>query len=185
VIRFLVRALQISVTAAAVTFWVLSLRPQTLGGPAAYLVVRGDSMLPTYETGDLLLLRRADAYGIGDVVAYKVPAGELGEGHLVVHRIAGGDGSKGWIMLGDNNPAPDPWTPRDSDVVGRPWVALPGVGRAVAWLHQPIILAGLATALVVGAIVGRPVGDNGRSPWAAPTAIRTLRGPRAAKARSM
>ena len=155
-IRFLLKLVQTCVVAAALTFWVLALRPQSLGGPAAYLVIRGDSMLPTYETGDLLVLRHADGYAIGDVVAYDVPKGELGEGHLVVHRIVGGDPSSGWVMEGDNNPAPDPWTPRDGDIVGRPWVALPQAGRIVAWLHQPVILAGLAASLIVALVVSRP-----------------------------
>lgn len=155
-IRLLVRALQIGATAAVVTFWMLTLRPQPLGGPAAYLVVRGDSMLPTYETGDLLVLRRAADYGVGDVVAYRVPAGQLGEGHVVVHRVVGGDGASGWVLQGDNNPAPDPWMPRDHDVVGRPWLVLPQVGRIVGWLYQPVILAGLAAAIVVGFVIAHP-----------------------------
>lgn len=155
-IKFLLKAVQTCLLAAIVTFWILVLRPQTLGGPAAYLVVRGDSMLPTYETGDLLVLRHADSYAVGDVIGYKVPAGELGEGHLVVHRIVGGDAESGWVMEGDNNPAPDPWTPRDGDIVGRPWLAVPQAGRAVAWLHQPVILAGLAASIVVALVISRP-----------------------------
>ena len=67
---------------ASVALWLLLLRPQALGGPAAYLVIRGDSMLPTYESGDLLILHAADRFGVGDVVAYRVPEGEFGEGHL-------------------------------------------------------------------------------------------------------
>ena len=162
VIGFLVTAVRMCLFAATVTFWVLTLRPQVLGGPAAYLVVRGDSMLPTYETGDLLILHSAESYEVGDVVAYKVPAGELGEGHLVVHRIVGGDASSGWILEGDNNPAPDPWMPRDGDIVGRPWVALPQAGRVLAWLHQPVMLGGLAAALVVALIIAHP------GPWRVP-----------------
>src|SRR5262245_6994134 len=154
--RIAVRLVQTCAAAAVLTFWVLALRPQTLGGPAAYLVVRGDSMLPTYETGDLLVLRRVEGYAVGDVVAYRVPAGELGEGHVVVHRIVGGDPASGWVMEGDNNPAPDPWMPRDAEVVGTPWLAISGVGRVVAWLHQPVILAGLAASLVVALVVSRP-----------------------------
>jgi signal peptidase I len=154
--RFALKLIQTCAAAAVLTFWVLALRPQTLGGPAAYLVVRGDSMLPTYETGDLLVLRRSGGYVVGDVVAYQVPDGELGEGHVVVHRIVGGDATSGWVMEGDNNPAPDPWTPRDADIVGTPWVALPQAGRFVSWLHQPIILAGLAAAVVVALVISRP-----------------------------
>ncbi|HET9084294.1 MAG TPA: signal peptidase I [Candidatus Limnocylindrales bacterium] len=132
------------------------LRPQALGGPAAYLVVRGDSMLPTYQSGDLLILHSASGYAIGDVVAYLVPKGEFGEGHLVVHRIVGGDASAGFVLEGDNNPAPDPWQPKPVDVVGRPWIAIPKVGAVVAWARQPLILGALAASLAVAFIVSRP-----------------------------
>jgi signal peptidase len=129
--------------------WVLVLRPGSLGGPATYIVVRGDSMNPTYATGDLVILERSDAYGPGDVVAYRVPQGQLGAGLVVVHRIIGGDAARGFVVRGDNNPAPDPWSPRGDDVVGRSAVWLPGVGRLVAVLRQPAMLAAICAALIV------------------------------------
>ena len=98
--------------------WALVLRPQSLGGPVVYVIVRGSSMFPTYESGDLVIVAAAATYQPGDVVAYRVPAGDIGEGHLVIHRIAGGDASSGFILEGDNNDAPDPWMPRGSDIVG-------------------------------------------------------------------
>src|SRR4029079_17591415 len=68
---------------AAAATWVLVLRPTSLGGPATYIVIRGDSMDPTYATGDLVILEQAASYGPGDIVAYRVPAGELGAGLAV------------------------------------------------------------------------------------------------------
>jgi|RhiMethySRZTD1v2_1073278.scaffolds.fasta_scaffold81701_6 signal peptidase len=150
---------------ASVALWLLLLRPQALGGPAAYLVIRGDSMLPTYESGDLLILHAADRFGVGDVVAYRVPEGEFGEGHLVVHRIVAGDGAAGFVLEGDNNPAPDPWLPKSGDVVGRPWVAIPRVGALIAWARQPVVLGGLAAAMVVALVVSRPVRRPVASPY--------------------
>jgi len=150
---------------ASVALWLLLLRPQALGGPAAYLVIRGDSMLPTYESGDLLILHAADRFGVGDVVAYQVPEGEFGEGHLVVHRIVAGDGAAGFVLEGDNNPAPDPWLPKSGDVVGRPWVAIPRAGALIAWARQPVVLGGLAAAMVVALVVSRPVRRPVASPY--------------------
>ena len=46
--------------------------------------------------------------------------------------------------------------PRAADIVGQPWLAVSQAGRAVAWIHQPIILAGLAAAVVVALVIARP-----------------------------
>jgi signal peptidase len=149
----------------AAAAWIIVLRPGALGGPATYVVVRGDSMNPTYATGDLVILERSDAYGPGDVVAYRVPQGELGAGLVVVHRIIGGDAASGFLMRGDNNPAPDPWSPRGDDVVGRSAVWLPGVGRVVAVVRQPATLAAICAALIV-TLFAMPPRRRGRRPEA-------------------
>ena len=52
-----------------------------------YLVVRGDSMLPTYQNGDLLMIMKQDGYSVGEAAAYRVPADEVGAGRIVVHRV--------------------------------------------------------------------------------------------------
>lgn len=143
--------------------WAQLLRPVSLGGPVDYLVIRGDSMLPTYRTGDLVIVREAQAYGPGDIVAYRVPAGELGAGRLVIHRIVA-DSPSGFVIQGDNNPAPDPWQPTPRDVVGRAWVVIPGIGRVLSTLRQPAVLAaGAVTLLVVGWFLhgGRPKEGSG------------------------
>ena len=41
--------------------WVTVLRPAVLGGDAAYVIVDGRSMEPTYEDGDLVLVRRSSS----------------------------------------------------------------------------------------------------------------------------
>jgi signal peptidase len=140
---------------ALATAWALTLRPTSLGGPATYVVVRGDSMLPDFHTGDLVVLQAASSYGAGDVVGYRVPDGEIGAGHVVVHRIVDGDGSEGYTVEGDNNPAPDPWQPRAGDVAGRVWLLAPGLGRIVTLVHQPTIAGALAASLLVMCLVAR------------------------------
>jgi signal peptidase len=129
--------------------WALVLRPASLGGPATYVIIRGNSMEPAYVTDDLVVVRAADAYVVGDVIAYRVPEGEIGEGVVVVHRIVGGDGTNGYTMRGDNNPSLDPWTPRSGDVVGRAWVEIPQLGRLVAFIHQPVAAGALAAGTVI------------------------------------
>jgi signal peptidase len=148
--------------------WVVLFRPQLLGGPATYLVVRGMSMLPAYETGDLVILQQQPTYAVGEVIGYRVPAGEIGAGRLVLHRIIG-TSPGGFLVQGDNNEAIDPWTPTAGDVAGTLWIAIPVVGRVLAWLHEPAVIGALATAFVVAATVtheprprqaGRAVADG-------------------------
>ncbi|MDP9250510.1 MAG: signal peptidase I [Chloroflexota bacterium] len=154
------KALTVTLLAAVAVVWAFTLRPQTLGGPAMFVAVRGTSMLPTYQHGDLVVVESATRYKIGEVVAYRVPAGQVGEGKVVIHRIIGGDGVRGFTLKGDHNTAPDPWFPRQADMVGVATFRLPNAGRLIALVQQPVILAGLAAALVVTVFLARPPRPN-------------------------
>src|SRR5215471_19442388 len=92
--------------------------PQALGGRADWVLVSGTSMLPNLHTGDLVLVERRSGYHVGEVVAYRVPRGQVGAGYVVIHRIVGGNGRTGWRMKGDNRTAPDLWNPTNRDVIG-------------------------------------------------------------------
>jgi signal peptidase I len=156
--RVLWRAVSLAFIGAVVVAWALTLRPQVLGGPAVFVAVRGSSMLPTYVHGDLVVVESAAQYRIGEVVAYRVPAGQVGAGKIVIHRIVGGDGIRGFTLKGDHNTAPDPWSPKQGDMVGVATVRLPDAGRLIALVRQPAILAALAAALVVTLILLQPPG---------------------------
>lgn len=132
--------------------WLLVLRPQALGGPAAYITVAGVSMEPTLHAGDLVVMTRADAYEPGDVVAYRVPDGDPAAGRHVIHRVIGGGAEEGYLLQGDNSAAPDRWRPTDRDIVGRQLVVVPGFGSVLMLLKTPAAMAGLAAALVVFAL---------------------------------
>ncbi len=140
-------------TIAAVATWFVVLRPTALGGPASYIFVSGTSMEPTLVTGDLVVLQRADEYADGDVIAFAVPEGEPGAGALVIHRIVGGSGDDGFVMQGDNKPAPDEWRPTPDLIEGRLWLHVPGAGAVVATLKQPAVFASVLAGLVVFFIV--------------------------------
>jgi signal peptidase I len=150
------KALTLTFLCAVAIVWAFTLRPQTLGGPAMFVAVRGSSMLPTYQHGDLVVVQSAARYSVGEVVAYRVPAGQIGEGKVVIHRIISGDGIRGFTLKGDHNTAPDPWIPRQADMVGVATFRLPNAGRLVALVQEPVILAGLAAALVVTVVLLRP-----------------------------
>lgn len=150
------RGASLALVAVVMVVWAFTLRPQALGGPAVFVAVRGSSMLPTYEHGDLVVVQSAATYKVGDVVAYRVPAGEVGAGRVVIHRIVGGDATIGFTLQGDNNSAPDPWRPKEADMVGISTFRLSNAGRLVTLVQQPVILAGLASAIVSTVFLARP-----------------------------
>src|ERR1700757_2319236 len=81
--------------------------PQRVGGRADWVMVSGTSMLPHLHTGDLVLVEHRSSYHVGEVIAYRVPKGQVGAGFVVIHRIIGGNGATGWKMKGDNRTAAD------------------------------------------------------------------------------
>ena len=147
------RVLGLALVVALAAAWAVTLRPTSLGGPASYVFVSGVSMLPTLESGDLVVLHEAERYAPGDVIAFRVPEGAPGAGALVIHRIVGGSAAEGFVMRGDNKSVADEWRPDADDVAGRLTVRLPGAGTVLAWLRQPGVfaplLAGLAVAFVM------------------------------------
>jgi signal peptidase len=154
--RRLYRAATITIIVLVVMLWAVTLRPQVLGGPATFVAVRGSSMLPTYQHGDLVVVESVATYEVGQVVAYRVPAGEIGAGHVVIHRIVGGDATHGFTMQGDHNTAPDPWHPRQAEMVGIASFRVANAGRLIALVQQPVIMGGLASAIVVTVLLARP-----------------------------
>jgi len=115
--------------------------PQTLGGRADWVLVSGTSMLPHLHTGDLVFVEHRASYRVGEVIAYRVPAGQVGAGHVVIHRIVGGNGSTGWKMKGDNRTAADLWQPTNHDVVGAKQFRIPDAWFVLRIFHMPVLLA--------------------------------------------
>ena len=146
---------------AASAAWFATLRPASLGGPATYVIVRGISMEPTYHSGDLVIVRRRPAYQTGDIVAYTIPAGEVGGGLSVIHRIIGGSPDAGFTTKGDNNAESDPWRPTVGQIEGTTWLVLPRAGAIMSILRAPIMMASLAAAIAVAMVVYRQGGQEG------------------------
>lgn len=142
-------------------FWAQYLRPQSLGGHAAYVLVSGQSMEPRYHTGDLVLVEKHADYHPGEVIAYRVPKGDAMAGAQVIHRIVGGDAEHGFVVRGDNRTAPDVWRPRDADIVGVKTLRLPGAIVVLQYLRSPVFLGILAAAFVfVNVLSGGGAGDG-------------------------
>ncbi len=129
-------------------FWALFLRPQSLGGPAGYVLVSGHSMLPRYHTGDLVLVEHKSSYHVGEVIAYRVPKGDPMQGAQVIHRIIGGNAMQGFVVQGDNRTAPDTWRPKPVDIVGTKALRIPNAVVVLQFLRSPVLLGLLAASFV-------------------------------------
>lgn len=135
--------------------------PTSLGGCTTLTVVSGESMEPTYSTGDVVLARCGEPE-VGDVIVYQ-PEGYGGV--RIIHRVVGGDPT-GWIAQGDNNSWLDPFEPGNDEVLGVARLHLPRVGLAARALMNPIIwLSLIAIAL---AILAWPGGHEDAGPGEEP-----------------
>ncbi|MGZ4330749.1 MAG: signal peptidase I, partial [Solirubrobacteraceae bacterium] len=81
----------------AMVAW-LYLAPTQIGGTTSYVVTSGISMEPSFRTGDLALVRPADQYRVGQVVAYHSTLLHV----TVLHRIVAHRGGR-YFFKGDNN----------------------------------------------------------------------------------
>lgn len=128
-----------SCLALLVSTW-LYLAPATLGGSVQFVTTSGDSMSPSFEDGDLALLRDSETYTPGDVVAFEHP--QLG---MIMHRIVRAEGGA-YVVKGDNNPEADAYSPSSDELVGSVWVRIPKAGGLLEG-----VAANWAGILVVGA----------------------------------
>jgi len=117
--------------------------------PVALLLVSGNSMLPTYRTGDLVLGVAAylAGYRVGDIVVWYTTYT-----YGVIHRVFNISDSY-VITKGDSNPIPDPPVPKE-------WIRYVAVLRIPRELWIPVVvgLAGLYFYISWGRRVkaGRP-----------------------------
>jgi signal peptidase I len=147
-----------------VVVW-MAVAPSGLGGSWTYSVTSGISMEPMLHKNDLALVRAQAQYHVGDVVLYDNQL--LRE--PVLHRIVliqNGD----YYFRGDNNDFVDPGYATRSEIVGKLWVHVAGLGAVVEWLGTPVhaaLLAG-ATAAVIVLAGGKRQGRRRRRrvhPW--------------------
>jgi signal peptidase len=120
------------------------------GSPVRVVVVAGESMLPTLDSGDAVLTLRRSGYDVGDIVAYRVPAGEPGAGTVVIHRIVRTT-PEGFLLQGDNNEGLDPWTPGQGEIVGERTLTIPQLGLVVGFLRTALgaaLIAAFVTFLI-------------------------------------
>lgn len=126
--------------------WMIMVRPVALGGDTVYVVVSGQSMYPTYESGQLVVGRKQKQYRVGDVVAYGIPKGEVGHGAKVIHRIIEARRDGTYRTQGDNRDFPDMWRPSAKDIDGKIVMEVPYSQHVVPRIRNVWVAAFLAAA---------------------------------------
>jgi signal peptidase I len=110
--------------------------PIRLGGHNEYILINGTSMEPDIKANDLIIVREADVYQVGDAVAYRNPALNV----VVFHRIVG-KVLDGFILKGDNNDWEDSYIPTYTDIIGKQWGHFTKIGKIFVFIRQPLFLA--------------------------------------------
>lgn len=141
--RALNRLLAAARTVLLVVGW-LVLAPTTLGGSTTYVTTHGISMEPGFQNGDLALVRAADAYGVGDAVAYHSDQLDT----TVLHRIVAVEDGR-FTLQGDNNSWLDPDRPTGQKIIGSLALRVPRGGVWLARLTSPPALALLAFGIAL------------------------------------
>lgn len=115
----------------------LFLWPSFLGGSTDFLIVEGNSMLPTILPGSFVITKHENTYKVNDIVAYYLRAS--GQEKLVVHRIIE-DTENGFRIQGDNNPKPDVGLFKEDRILGKVTLVVPYVGYALQLVRNPVVM---------------------------------------------
>lgn len=135
-----------------IAFW-FGLRTY-LGTNYPLLAVASESMVPTLNKGDLIVVQGGlnvsevtAEYVTGDVVVFHRPTSPQDE--LIVHRAVekhGNDDALYLKTMGDNNNGPDGWQVYDDDLVGKVVWSVPYVGHVPLFVHTP---AGMTIIIIL------------------------------------
>jgi len=121
-----------------------------------FMTVQGRSMVPTYDVGDVLVVRGPSGEELasaGEVVVVTREPGAGRQGAMYVHRVVEPLlGGEAWLQ-GDGNPTRDPRPVDQEAVVGTPRLALTAPVAVAFAVTQSVagrvVLAGAALALLL------------------------------------
>ncbi|MEA5386390.1 signal peptidase I [Haloarculaceae archaeon H-GB11] len=147
-IRSVANALGVAVLLVALVLTVVVAVPSAIGAESSYVVL-SDSMSPSIEAGDVVVIRDVPTESLqeGDVITFE--SSREGGPNRVTHRIVDvmdGDDGLTFRTKGDANEEADRSLVTPSQIEGKLWFHVPAVGRAV-------LFAGTDLGLVLFVIV--------------------------------
>jgi len=110
-----------------VYFW-----PVQLYGDTTYIMLVGNSMKGTIDSGTFVVIKPEQEYFLGDIIAF-----ENEQNRKVVHRIIEIT-DKGFITKGDNNQRIDPGVQTLDNTIGRSVLVAPFVGFTSMFIQTPL-----------------------------------------------
>lgn len=113
----------------------------TMGTTSPLVVVTSDSMKPTLERGDLLVIqaRSEENIVLGDIIVFWTtwyPDSPIV--HRVVEIIEDQDGERRFVTKGDNNPSNDRGTRTIEDLLGVVILRISYIGQVSLFLHTTV-----------------------------------------------
>ncbi len=112
--------------------------------PNPLFIIISDSMVPTLQIGDVVMLEEVQPQeiGAGDIIAFGPPIKTVAD--ILIHRVQAvdfsNDGTLTYTTKGDANLSQDPFTITHDDVLGRVLFKIPFLGQAFFLLSNPLIL---------------------------------------------
>ena len=119
-----------------------------LFGKKAFIII-SESMIPTINVGDIVLLNSNDSVGIQDIIGFRNNYQEV-----IVHRVIDEKTINSEIMYqtkGDNNQAADLDLVKQDDIEGVYFGKIPFIGKIIMFLHKnlAIIIVILILLLII------------------------------------
>ncbi len=130
---------------------------------SSYMIVATGSMSGTIEDGDLIVVRKADDYKVGDIITF-LPDGDT---IPTTHRIINISDGK-YYTKGDANNAADPRPIEKSNIVGKVTSTVPRIGLFFRWVKDElgwVYILAFVVVIVVGVVLlkqfsGKKKADN-------------------------
>ncbi len=101
------------------------------------LSVQTDSMSPTFNAGDLIIIKKTDpsALKVGDIVTFHtIIENQYALNTHRIDEIEESDGIRRYVTKGDNNPGSDADIITNGDIVGKYVFRIPKLGRVMDFL---------------------------------------------------